>query len=72
MDMPFKCPHCGSNAFRLLKGCDVLECVACGKTGAFTGRIIASADEDACKSERAVRIGAAICVRRPVLRESES
>ena len=36
MTMPFKCPHCGSNAFRLLKGSDVLECVACGKTGAVT------------------------------------
>jgi transcription elongation factor Elf1 len=36
MDMPFKCPHCGSNAFRLFKGSDVLECVTCGKTGAVT------------------------------------
>ena len=36
MDTQLKCPHCGSNAFRLLKESDVLECLYCGRSSAFT------------------------------------
>jgi transcription elongation factor Elf1 len=44
MDTQLKCPHCGNNAFQLLKGSDVLECLSCGRSSVFT---IASALQQA-------------------------
>ena len=35
MDDLFKCPDCDSNAFRLLKEPDIVECLGCGRTQAY-------------------------------------
>jgi hypothetical protein len=33
--MNLMCPYCGSNAFRLVKESNVLECIICGRVSAF-------------------------------------
>lgn len=35
MPTPFKCPNCGSSAYRVLKQARTVECTGCGQSASF-------------------------------------